>query len=168
LFEMLADLRLQGLYIVPGVPNTTSKTQETDQNYGLYKSIVRDNLRRLLQSCFDVRLTMQITDLPLIVFGDDCPKTGLELRDAFSDAFSNIRNMACWCKCGAVPLAMAPIHSGEIGHEVPVGEAALAINASGVRHKEEGIQNLSKAMERMNEFYCIVLDAAGFEGEGTN
>jgi hypothetical protein len=35
--EMLADLRLQGLYLIPGVPNTTAKTQETDQNYGLYK-----------------------------------------------------------------------------------------------------------------------------------
>ena len=30
--EMLADLRLQGLYLVPGVPNTTHVTQETDQN----------------------------------------------------------------------------------------------------------------------------------------
>jgi hypothetical protein len=26
--EMLADLRLQGLYSIPGVPNTTAKTQE--------------------------------------------------------------------------------------------------------------------------------------------
>jgi hypothetical protein len=161
--EMLADLRLQGLYIVPGVPNTTAKTQETDQNYGLYKSVVRDNLRRLSQCRFDVRLTLQITDLPLIVFGGECPKTGLELRDAFSEAFSIVRNLACWRKCGAVPLTMAPIHSGEIRHEVPVGEAALAINASGVRHEEEGIQTL-KALERMNEFYCIVLDTAGFDG----
>jgi hypothetical protein len=33
--QMLANLRLHGgLYLVPGVPNMTHKTQETDQNYG--------------------------------------------------------------------------------------------------------------------------------------
>jgi len=35
--EMLASLRLQGLCLVPGVPNITGKTQETDQNCGPFK-----------------------------------------------------------------------------------------------------------------------------------
>jgi hypothetical protein len=57
--QMLADLRLHGLYLVPGVPsNTTHKTQETDQNYGLYKSCVRENLRALSQACFDIGATL--------------------------------------------------------------------------------------------------------------
>jgi hypothetical protein len=77
--EMLADLRLQGLYIVPGIPNTTAKAQETDQNYGLYKSVVRGNLRLLSQCRLDLQLMLQITDLPLIVFGGACPSTGLVL-----------------------------------------------------------------------------------------
>lgn len=47
--EMLARLCVQGLYLVPGVPNTTHRTQETDQNYGIYKLSFRDNLRVLSQ-----------------------------------------------------------------------------------------------------------------------
>jgi hypothetical protein len=162
--EMLADLRLQGLYIVPGVPNTTAKTQETDQNYGLYKSIVRGNLRKLSQSRFDAKLTLHITDLPLIVFGGKCPKTGIELRDSFSEAFSMARNLDCWRKCGAVPLTKAPIHSGQIRYQVPVGAAATAAASDGLEDEEEGIAMLLE-LERMNEFYCAILDANGFDGD---
>jgi len=35
-FEMLARLRNLGFYLYPGVPNTTSVSQETDQNYGMW------------------------------------------------------------------------------------------------------------------------------------
>jgi hypothetical protein len=47
--EMLANLRVLGAYLVPGVPNSTGKTQETDQNYGHYKMSYCDNLRVLSQ-----------------------------------------------------------------------------------------------------------------------
>jgi len=36
--EMMADLRLKGMYLMPGVPNITQVTQETDQSYRHYKS----------------------------------------------------------------------------------------------------------------------------------
>ena len=48
--DMLAKLRLQGLYLIPGVPNTTGQTQETDQNYGPFKSLFRANIRALSQA----------------------------------------------------------------------------------------------------------------------
>ena len=32
--EMLAKLRIQGFYLIPGIPNTTHVTQATDTNYG--------------------------------------------------------------------------------------------------------------------------------------
>jgi len=35
--DMLAHLRIQGLYAMPGLPNSTGKTQETDQSYGPFK-----------------------------------------------------------------------------------------------------------------------------------
>lgn len=158
--EMLADLRLQGLYIVPGVPNTTAKTQETDQNYGLYKSVVRENLRSLSQCRFDLQLTLRITDLPLLVFGGVCPSTGMVLRDAFSESFSIARNLACWRKCGAVPLTMAPIYSGEIRSQVPAGAAAVAASSNNASQEDEGIEKL-KSLQSMNEFYCSVLEANG-------
>jgi hypothetical protein len=158
--QILADLRLQGLYLVPGVPNTTHKTQETDQNYGIYKSSFRMNLRNLSQCRFDRRLTLQVADLPLLVFGGECPSTGLLLRDAFSDAFSIERNLSCWKKCGAVPLTKAPLHSGEIRREVPVGAAADAV--AGLP-EDDGVTDL-KNVEALNRFYCDILTANGCDG----
>jgi hypothetical protein len=133
--------------------------QETDQNYSLYKSVVRENLRNLLLCCFDLRLTCRITDLPLLVFGGKCPCTGLKLQDALSEACWIARNLSCWRKCGVVPLTMASIHSGEIRHQIPVGAAAAAATAAGVK-EEEGIAQL-KSLEQMNQFYC---DYEAFQG----
>jgi len=65
--EMLASLRLQGLCLVPGVPNATGKTQETDQNYGPFKGTFRANIRTLSQARFDNGLPIRVTDIPLLV-----------------------------------------------------------------------------------------------------
>jgi hypothetical protein len=160
--EMLADLRLQGMYLVPGVPNTTAVTQETDQNYGVYKTSFRDNLRKLSQCRFDLQMTLQVTDLPLLVFGGECPTTGVLLRDAFSDAFSIQRNLSCWKKCGAVPLTMAPLkESNKVRREVPVGVAAARVAG---QDEDEDIE-LLKSLEAMNRFYCDILTANGLDGE---
>jgi hypothetical protein len=161
--EMLADLRLQGLYLVPGVPNTTHVTQETDQNYGLYKSRVRENLRNLSQCRYDRKETLKVCDLPLIVFGGLCPSTGLLLRDAFSDAFSIERNLACWRKCGAVPLTMAPLLHAAAGvrHEIPAG-AAAALSAG---EEEDAAITKLKDLETSNRFFCDLLTANGLDGQ---
>jgi hypothetical protein len=45
--HMLADKRAHGANLFPGVQNTTHVTQETDQNYGLFKSDVRRNIHVL-------------------------------------------------------------------------------------------------------------------------
>ena len=46
---MLADLRLFGCYLFPSVQNTTQVTQETDQNYGEFKSKLREIIHVLIQ-----------------------------------------------------------------------------------------------------------------------
>ena len=94
--DMLADLRLQGVYVIPGVPNTTHVTQETDQNYGLYKSIYRGNLQLLSEARQKMRKLIMVSDLPLRVFG------GYDLLE---------RNLGCWKKCGAVSLTRLPLKS---------------------------------------------------------
>ena len=38
----LAELRSRGIFLFPGVQNTTQLTQETDQNFGLFKSLLRE------------------------------------------------------------------------------------------------------------------------------
>jgi hypothetical protein len=42
-----ADSRARGIYLFYGVQNTTQVTQETDQNYGQFKSDVRSNIAAL-------------------------------------------------------------------------------------------------------------------------
>ena len=86
--EMLAYMRAVGVYCYPGVPNTTHVSQETDQNYGVFKSVFRENLEILSQARFDLSETLQITDLPLLVFGGKDPSTNVDIRDSFSSAFS--------------------------------------------------------------------------------
>ena len=125
--EMLASLRLQGFYLVPGVPNTTGETQETDQNYGPFKGGFRANIRLLSQALFDKQLLLNVTDLPLLVFGGKCPKTGVELADPFTMAFSVELNLSCWRKCGAVPLTRRPLQSKNVRREVPIGDAASLV-----------------------------------------
>jgi len=46
--KLLADLRARGVYLFNGVQNTTQITQETDQNFSLFKSCVRRNEQKLL------------------------------------------------------------------------------------------------------------------------
>jgi hypothetical protein len=158
--EMLASLRLQGLYLVPGVPNTTGKTQETDQNYGPFKSGFRANIRTLTQARFDKTMTITVTDLPLLVFGGVCPRTGAPLKNAFADAFSMRMNLSCWRKCGSVPLTRSPVHGPGVRSQVPVGAAATRGDMSFVDPQVA----MLKHVESLNHFYCDFLSASGYDG----
>ena len=158
--DLLAKLKLQGIYLVPSVPNTTGKTQETDQNYGQYKSVFQENLRTLSQARFDKGIALRVTDLPLLVFGGTCSQTNVTLRDSFSVAFSVERNLSCWRKCGAVPLTRAPLTTGEVRHEVPVGRAAQLVSD---KPKDPAIGHL-RSLEAMNHFLCDILNTDGFDG----
>ncbi len=46
--KSLAELHVKGCYLFPGVQNTTDVTQETDQNYGKFKSLLRKYLQQLM------------------------------------------------------------------------------------------------------------------------
>ena len=157
--EMLADLRMLGVYLVPSVPNTTAKTQETDQNYGVYKSSFRANLRLLSQGRFERGLSLKVTDLPLLVFGGKCIKTDLELRDAFSDAFSIQNSLKAWSLCGAVPLTRLPLTTKDIRREIPVGDAAALVG------DDDDIEvSRLRNLEVLNHFHCDVLNSNGYDG----
>jgi len=86
--DMLAHLRVRGLYVVPGLPNSTGKTQETNQNYGPFKGLYQHNLHALAGVRFEKKKNINITDLPYLVFGGKDDGTGLELRHAFNQSFS--------------------------------------------------------------------------------
>ncbi len=46
--QLIAHLRIRGIYLFNSVQNTTHVTQETDQNYGLFKSLLRKNTQQLI------------------------------------------------------------------------------------------------------------------------
>jgi hypothetical protein len=160
--EILANLRILGLYLVPGIPNTTSQTQETDQNYGPFKSCFRSNIRQLFQARFDSSMTLQVSDIPLLVFGGKCPRTGVEMVDSsFTKAFSVEANLSCWQKCGAVPLTRQPLKSNAVRREVPVGDAARIV----ANDAKDPKVALLKRLESMNHFYCDVLASHCFDSK---
>jgi hypothetical protein len=145
---------------VPGVPNTTGKTQETDQNYGPFKSKYRSNIRQLSQRRFEKKLPLAVIDLPLLVFGGECPSTGVILEDAFTAAFSIERNLSCWRKCGAIPLTREPLKDSAVRREIPVGAAAALAPST----EDEQLLQL-KQIEALNGSCCDILSSAGFDGD---
>ena len=152
--EMLAQLRLRGLYLMPGVPNTTSVTQETDQNYGPFKTVYRQNLQTLSQERFEVGKCLTINDLPLLVFGQE----GSSLRDAFAESFSNDVCLSAWRQCGSVPLTRNALQSNKVRHQI-------TLNPDGTVD-EEGDPESKKLLEieSANHFACDYLSGLGFDG----
>ncbi|OEU17850.1 hypothetical protein FRACYDRAFT_238278 [Fragilariopsis cylindrus CCMP1102] len=118
--EMLARLKLKGIYLKPGVPNTTHITQPTDQNYGLFKSIYRSNLKLLTKHT----TTIKHTSIPLMVFGGDFKDEDgavlCHLQSAFDEAFSFDRNQEVWRKLGFNPFTRACLLDAKVKHEVVV------------------------------------------------
>ena len=116
--DMLAYMRALGVYCYPGVPNTTQVTQETNHNYGTFKSTFSQNLVTLSQERFDLDNTLMINDLPLLVFeGKYHGITDVACRDAFTEGFSINENLNLWKKCGAVPLTRLCLLSDMVRHE---------------------------------------------------
>jgi hypothetical protein len=56
---------------------------------------------------------------------------------------------------------MAPLFSGQVQQEIPVGAAATIASAT---EEDEGIA-LLKSIEEMNTFYCDCLCANDFDGD---
>jgi len=153
---MLASLRLQGMYLVPGVPNTTGLTQETDQNYSPLKTYYRGNLEALSAGRFSKNMTLRVDDLPLLVFGGKDPETGVELVNSFANAFNEDNCMSAWAKCGAVPLTRQPLSSGNLKHEVIMNaDGTIAEDWDPESHK-------LLQMEQCNKVQCAFLASLGY------
>ena len=77
--ELLAQLRFLGVYLYPGVPNTTAVTQETNWTYGLFKSKYRANLEDLVDKLVRLNKPVSVPQYKhgLLVFGGVDPDTGL-------------------------------------------------------------------------------------------
>ena len=80
--KLLTCLCHLGFYLYPGVPNTTAISQETDINYGPFKSQFRRNLEEVVdERVLQVKSTsLQPWMAPLVVFGGKDEETGLVIN----------------------------------------------------------------------------------------
>ena len=89
--NLLAYTRNLVFVIYPGVPNNTTVTQETDQNYGPFKTQFKENLNTLSDARIinNYYTTLQSWMVGIIVFGGIYSGSKVELNtSAFEKVFS--------------------------------------------------------------------------------
>ena len=179
--NMLAVLRLMGVYLFPGVQNTTHVSQETDRNYGLFKSLIRAIIRmllteniskhRLLQEENNSNKTGSVmclnrSDLPVIINGrahnedNNLP----EIKSPFAAAFSKPQNLSAWLKCWAFPLTRSVLSDLQVRTELPI------IHQSSVLiYNKDDQYDVSKmdlpSLQTFNDQACDELMRIGLDGE---
>jgi hypothetical protein len=157
--KMLAELKLRGFYLFPGVPNTTSVTQETDQNYGPFKTYYRKNLEQLSQEQFLENKSLHINDLPLIVFGREAAPGKESMVDAFAKAFSREVCLSAWKQCASVPLTLQALSSDKARHEIMLDKDGNVDDTC-----DPDSRTLLR-LEEVNHFSCdFLLSFYGFDG----
>ena len=159
--EMLADLRLLGVYLFPGIQNTTHATQETDQNYGEFKSQIRAIIRQLLQEKITNQRTRESThapksicslnrsDLPVIINGRPATNDLPQIPSPFLNAFSHTQNVNAWKICGAVPLTRSVLETNKtIRDEITENDAPSTF----VYNEGDDVDIASLSLRDLQEF----------------
>ncbi len=74
--ELVAEMRLMGFYLYPGVPNTNVMLQETDCNYGPFKTAFHQNLGKIVDARIEMDLSTSLQPwlVGMIVFGGTDPE----------------------------------------------------------------------------------------------
>ncbi len=150
--DLLADLRTSGFILFPGVPNTTAVTQETDQNYGPFKTRYAKNLDLVV----DARLTLtkNITLPPwqvgLIVFGGVDEETNIVVPSAFEAGFSRENCRHAWAKVGAAPLTRFCLTNSKVRRSLGDGS--------------DDYQELLKNIQDANNISTHALSSGGYNG----
>ena len=119
--KMLERLRVRGIYVVPGVPNSTEVTQEMDQLYGQFKSLCRSKLRTLVRH--------RHADKKTVTYSIDYfwrhRLCNVDAPDIFAESFSKERCKAGSEKIGAIPLTRKCLESDAVRSEVVVDAAGV-------------------------------------------
>lgn len=127
--RLLAKLKHRGFYLYPGVPNTTHVTQETDRNYGPFKTQFVTNLKNVVENRIVKGLggikcvTLPMWMVGLIVFGGTDPDTGFKVEEcAYSRGFSTEACLNAWAKVGAAPLTRQCLKDKQVRRELGDGD----------------------------------------------
>ena len=129
--------------------------QDTDQNYGLFKCVFRENLEVLSQARFDKDKTLRISDLPQLVFSSEDSDTDIVLQDSLSRDLSIKSNIDYWKKYSVVSLTRSCLLYNQVRHQVVV-EADGIIN---VDSDPEALQLADLAQD--NVLLCNALSSKG-------
>ncbi len=152
--ELLAKARTYGFVIYPGVPNTTAVTQETDQNYGPFKTQFQKNLQELS----DARVGCDNSSIPpwivgLLVFGGTDPVSKHVIETcAFTVGFCHEQNISSWLKCGAAPPTRAPLN----GHPKVRRE---------LNDADDGFNAMMREIQAANISSTVLLCINGYNGK---
>ena len=153
--EMLAKLRIRGFYLIPSVPNTTHVTQATDKNYGLFKSVYRENLSKLTEFRCSIKKSIRPTDIPVLIFGS---QDEVDLRSAFEEAFAYKKNISIWAEIGLNPFNRRCLQDDKVKHEIVTCEdGTIDVDADPIGVKLQEIEDI-------NLRSTGVLTAHGFNG----
>ena len=154
--QILAQLRLLGFYLYPGVLKTTAGSQEMDQNCGPFKTQFRKILDIVVQDRQKENESKAASLQPwlvgLVIFGGVEPETKREVivTDSFAYAFSMEHNLDAWSKIGAAPLTMACLSDPKVRREV--GDA------------DDDTNLLMVALQQANDLASQTLTMCGYNG----
>jgi hypothetical protein len=102
--SLLAKMRMLGFVLYPCVPNTTHVTQETDQNYGPFKTQFLSNLDLIVDARLTANksLSLQPKFVGLPLFGGVDTETDFNVEvGLFQKAFAPSKCLSAWKKVGA-------------------------------------------------------------------
>jgi hypothetical protein len=110
----------QGLYIYRGLPNATSVQKETDLNCSPFKSVVRNNLKKILSAFYTagISISLGMSTFELIVYGGTIPvdTTTISCRNALAETFDVAPNKNLWSKVGVVPHTRKCLTNPKVRH----------------------------------------------------
>ncbi len=120
--DLLMKCQFRGLYIYPSLPNATSVQQETDLNYGPFKSVVPKNLKEISSAFYaaDLPIPLNTSTFGLIVHGGTIPvgTSTITCRNALVETFDVASNKNLWREVGAVPHTRKCLTNLKVRHDV--------------------------------------------------
>jgi hypothetical protein len=184
-----AEALTRGVYLFHGVQNTTAVTQETGQNYGLFKSDVRWDIAKLTsylvrqftqkQGLHDqdttshsaptklVNITREHYGLILSGRAADTERDLSYLCPEFHNAFCKSNNLACLLgKFGTVPCTRTALKNKNVRREVGRGDTCVSIEGFDSFKKFPYIAKSMLEVEDKKKRYCAHLNRLGYNGGG--
>jgi len=127
-----------------------------DHNYGPFKGVVRDNLKKMSSAFYAAGLTipLNMTTFGLIVYGGTIPvgpSTTVTCRNALAETFDVASNLTSWREVGAVPHTRTCLTNSKARHD-------------GTDERDPNF-DIYQDIQSQNDFSTAQLNLMGFRGD---